>query len=1181
MNPLFEGILINLQGSKIESLAVKPLEPVFEPKLSQPIHILACTTDGQLNIYSCDLANDILELENEEGKKLKTLETKLEDKKRFAPGRSKGASQIRYIHEINTIVCMYDGTLSVVSGDEYKLKRQILETKGCQGYSIFVDKHSSLAKDPDDPVHSVFVCTWLKKELSIFEWDGFSFSLSHSHTFSDTIKNVYGGAVGFIVATRSSYASICAWDCDIEVIDAPMTKFNRVACEMTTGEMLLSMENNKIQFMKPLEGWLPPQARQKQETLKDEEEKEEGSDSDTADPFDATGTSAASQRRYSDIEREEKRKEEERKMIVEGLYNTNGECGYIAAKLEPSRPFSFNLPSDVVLHDIVCTANIMIFLCNKSTIYRFIGGYPVVHSDSKAVVQSMCPIYNDVFGRPFVSSKAPKVPVHQDYSSLDIPFPLNSSGSHSTDGLSSFPSMCAVLSNPIASVFPEAPSTQGTCVVFFQGRTMSESVKVMSDQSSFQNAVCVSECVSMAAEAHKIQWQAEEKQREEEKKKEEAERGKKKLSVAQRQAIAQRTQVAQKLQQKVHLQCVRANRLLSLSHALRGYELFRTNDHEEAMRSFMKSLCDPRCVLRLYTGLIDVSVGVQAAVRAGHARDVQRLEPELVGSYVYTQSLTYLQSYLTQWRSLQRPKEEITSALCQCVDTATFRVHVKIATSDDAPPQAINVVRLFCKGANQADAAVVEELLSQSRMYYEYTLFLRTRGDHKKAVDVLLDNRLYDKISEYLIWLGAGYDHELKKKEDLEKGGNSSISPLSSNATTSISDEGIMKERDALLEECLKIHHYALPQLFKKFPQQAAQEALKIYRSEPPAYVRHVPIVFSANLLEECEVTNTHMIELLEHDIIRKQSSNSQAHERLLSRYLLDIICAYDEQKSEALRVVQGDFCVPGSERGDLGRARRRVLLYLRKYASKGLKAADVLKWWPHTFLLEERAEMLRLSEENMLALKLLARVLCRPDAAEVFCNVVCRQQQLAKAPTPFDIFFTLVNVYLQPVTPLLKLRKRGRKQLRDRVKAGKNLSRGRLAFSGTCFLHAVEGWLIDTADLEDFAFDYDEVEEKEASDGFGADDEFEMDDGTEPRQSTPRETTVPVGSVKLPPIPPPDEDIMGISLESLHPSVALGAKPDLSTALLTLCRHYIHVDSRLVFTALPDALPVRELRPY
>ncbi|GKT19204.1 Vam6/VPS39/TRAP1 family like protein, partial [Aduncisulcus paluster] len=36
-----------------------------------------------------------------------------------------------------------------------------------------------------------------------------------------------------------------------------------------------------------------------------------------------------------------------------------------------------------------------------------------------------------------------------------------------------------------------------------------------------------------------------------------------------------------------------------------------------------------------------------------------------------------------------------------------------------------------------------------------------------------------------------------------------------------------------------------------------------------------------------------------------------------------------------------------------------------------------------------------------------------------------------------------------------------------------------------------------------------------------------------------------------------------------------------LSTALLTLCRHYIHVDSRLVFTALPDALPVRELRPY
>jgi hypothetical protein len=387
---------------------------------------------------------------------------------------------------------------------------------------------------------------------------------------------------------------------------------------------------------------------------------------------------------------------------------------------------------------------------------------------------------------------------------------------------------------------------------------------------------------------------------------------------------------------------------------LYGVSLFPAQA-EKAMAQFLEARTDPRGVIALIPELL--SRAHRSKIKAvGPARD---LTSPAVAAQVLPAMIAYLrkvrsQPQAEQYFILTQPQvgQQQWSDVLQVVDTSLLRTY--LLANDD-------FVSEFIQADNACQPEEAEQVLQQHRKFPELVLFYRSKGLHRKALDVL-----------------AG----------LAKGPDDA--PLHGPDATVHYLHGLGAENIDLV-----LH-------FSKWLLEAHPQAgLRVFTAAPHPFDPRTVLEH----LKRCAPALCGAY--LEYVVLEQGERDAFFH----NEFIILILDRLKELlKDKARAEVPGLAAVPaGREPGELGQLRAKLLAFLKD--SKSYSPEVMLSRFPTDSLYDERAIFLCRLELHSKALEIYVRRLGEHAKAEQYC----RQHYDPTSDKTKDVFLQLVKVYLKP----------------------------------------------------------------------------------------------------------------------------------------------------------------------
>eukprot|EP00040_Diaphanoeca_grandis_P029545 m.173140 g.173140 ORF g.173140 m.173140 type:complete len:903 (-) comp31717_c4_seq1:125-2833(-) len=397
-----------------------------------------------------------------------------------------------------------------------------------------------------------------------------------------------------------------------------------------------------------------------------------------------------------------------------------------------------------------------------------------------------------------------------------------------------------------------------------------------------------------------------------------------------------------------------------------AFSMFSKKNFEQAIRTFGKLKMDPTHVIGLYPDLL------KAEVRDKFKYPMRT--PTLVGAELET-ALNFLIEYLTQKRHemgkraereakhpvesggevVVNPENDAKLAeLNQTIDTTLLKCYLK---TNPALVGSLLRVQNFC------DVAESEVLLKEHERFQELVSLYNNRGLHRKALELL-------------------YDHGQRKGK------------LSGHFNTMI-----------YLQRLGPDHFDLILEFSKWVLKMDAEDGYSIFASDDYPEIAKLP---HDKVLEHLQKHGPSLVvRYLEHVIDSYKSDNPALHNKLLQLYLERVV----NPMQQYLRGLSGTRpTAPGSEPGDLGLSRKKLLRFLdtsmhytpQKMISTFLQIEG---------LYEERAILLGRIGRHDQALSIYAHKLKDPEKAEEYCQ---KQYELDSEGSK-DVFHKLLEIYLKP----------------------------------------------------------------------------------------------------------------------------------------------------------------------
>jgi len=285
--------------------------------------------------------------------------------------------------------------------------------------------------------------------------------------------------------------------------------------------------------------------------------------------------------------------------------------------------------------------------------------------------------------------------------------------------------------------------------------------------------------------------------------------------------------------------------------------------------------------------------------------------------------------------------------LLQIIDTSLLKCYMQTNENMIAP-----LLRLK---DNHCHVEECERVLAKAKKVNELVLLYQSKGNHKKALDLLL------------------------RQSDIPTG------PLS----------GPKKTVDYL--QHLGADHVQLVIDYSKWVlKKHPEEGLKIFTADTPE-VESLPRDRVLSHLEA--ITPQLVISYLEHIINDWKDSHPEFHNRLIIFY-----------KDKILPLLREELVAPSNDpEGELATFRTKLLFFLE--TSTNYQPYKLLRFFPQDVLYEERALLLGRSGRHEEALAIYIYVLKNNKMAEKYCR---RQYEMNEEENR-NVYLSLVKMYLNP----------------------------------------------------------------------------------------------------------------------------------------------------------------------